>query len=216
MNYPTDSYTETGAQDTFPQEDFKDEKVDPLCKYVADCVSEQKDGGLIHNHGHIDAWYLFKKVLTFAKEERHPVTKERYPVTIVCGTMREDFYNHLTDQLQALIDKRVPVRAYLTSRAPADMDLDKNEFARMLSAAAVRHPESYELVGADMPDKAKIPHAIYAGENGEAFRLEKDLKKRTAIGSFGPLDPSLGGPVGEIMATRMKKHIERIKQRTAQ
>ncbi|MDD9818457.1 MAG: hypothetical protein OXU61_10060 [Gammaproteobacteria bacterium] len=183
----------------FPPGTFVEEKVDPLFKYTTDYVSKEMNGGIIRNHSTTDAWYLFRKI--FAVAERR-----KLPVTIVTGGMREDFYNCLTDELEALIAKTVPVRAYLTEIAPADIDLSKNQFAEILSRASGENPDSYKLKGGVMQGAPKIPHVIYAGDNGLAFRLEKDPSTHAAVGSFGPLH----SPLGQVAVKQMSGYIEQI------
>ena len=194
----------TAVKSKFSPEGFSIEKVDYLFRKVVDYVSENMDGKVIYNHSAVDAWYLFKKILAHAENKR-------LPVTIVSGRMHEDFYNHLTCELEALIKKGVSVHAYLTEVEPGDLvaqDDSKagevNGFAEILSKASDQYPALYKLIGvASLPDAAAIPHVIYAGEDGQAFRFETDPDIHRAIASFGPVD----SPVGEIVVEEMRGYI---------
>ena len=202
----------TEMKDKFSPDDFSIEKVDYLFRKVVDYVSDDMDGKVIYNHSTVDAWYLFKKILAHAENKR-------LPVTIVSGCMREDFYNHLTCELNALIKKEVPVHAYLTEVELGDL-VDQegskagevNEFAEILSKASVQYPRLHKLVGvASLPDAATIPHVIYAGEDGQAFRFETHPEIHRAIASFGPVD----FPVGMRVVERMRDHIDAMNESSA-
>jgi len=179
--------------------DLREKNVNPSFRYVVDMGFEEANGKLIENHSMIDAWYLFRKILAFAK-------KKKLPVTLVCGTMLEDFYNCLTSELKDLIDAKIAVHAYLTKKSPEEIDPEKNRFAALLREAAHRNPEDYALIGKRLENSEEIPHVVYAGEKGQAFRWETNQKMHEAVAGFGPMDK----PLGRIAVSEIKKYIPEI------
>jgi len=193
---------QTNPKKKFSREMFSEPRVDPRFKALTDLVSEEKNGVLIRNHGPSDAWYLFRKIFDLAQ-------KDKRPVTIVCGTLREDFYNFLEGELQGLIKEHIPVRVYLAEEDPKNIDKSENSFAAALCQAAKDNPENYKLGGGVLSGELReIPHVIYAGDDGMAFRLEKDQEEHTAVGSFGPVD----SPAGLLVADYFRHRIEDIEK----
>lgn len=199
--------TEPGYSPEF----FDEKNVGALFKSVTDIVSEKMTGEIIFNHSIIDAWYLFKKILEQA-------SRENLPVTIVSGRLRADFYNCLTRQLEALIQAKIPVRAYLAEAAEPDVSTGKgnrNEFAEALLEAQDKSSSSeYALLCAKQP-LPSVQHIIYARgkcNDGLCFRMEEDPETHQAIASFGPRKPLIARHLGKVVAERAEQSIKKIKR----
>jgi len=183
----------------FPPEVFREDKVDPLFKMIVDYGFDKRKGHLIENHNTTDAWYLFQKILVFA-------AKRNLPVTLVTGKMLADFYNCLTEELNKLIERGVPVQAYLTEIRPGKREefLRSNQFAQRLNKASAENPEAYTLAFMK-PTEEEIPHVLYAGENGMAFRLERDPDTHEAVAAFGPKKDPLGKVAVDMILPYIKR-----------
>jgi len=198
---------------TFPPGTFREGNVNYLFKSVTNTCMKEMSGQRIYNHNSIDAWYLFKKILTYAK-------KKGKPVTLFTGRMRADFYNSLTDELKNLIAKKVPVRAYLTEIKQEyrqqflhggksdEGQFQPNKFAQLLDDAIAKCSDSYQLTFLNPDIYMGIPHVIYAGDRGEVFRLEKDPETHEAVAAFGPMT----SPVGKRVAEAFDRYIQQISE----
>ena len=177
-------------------EDLTEDRVSPLFRSAVDRGFKYANGSLIENHNTADGLYLFRKILAFAKDKK-------LSVTLFSGTLREDFYNCLTDELNALVAKGLNVHAYVTEACLKDvMGTDtENRFAKILLEREGKDSDSYRLkalnrkIERTLEDGTvilqEIPHVIYAGE-GEAFRWETNSDTHEAIAAFGPKDAPLG------------------------
>ena len=169
---------ETGMAER--HETYQESDVSPLFKDTVDYVAKSMDGYAIENHDIKDAWYLFKKIFEKAAEKR-------YPVTILSGKLHCGFYNSLTGQLEKVLERGCPVKVYVSEANRPD-GAEENRFAQRLKKAIDAdkqrsEPFGHELVCAQAP--CPVSHLIYAGDGGEAFRLETDHEKHFAFGSFG-------------------------------
>jgi len=194
-------------------EDLSERNVSPLFRRTVDRGFERADGRIIENHNTADALYLFRKILLFAENNG-------LSVTLFSGTLREDFYNHLVCELDALIAKGLSVCSYVTETDLKDVvnPVAKNWFAtKILSAQDEKGDANYwlkELKGGvkrtlDNGEVVlqEIPHVIYAGK-GEAFRWETNSDTHEAIAAFGPMKRPLGNYLLKKIMRGMPEKVE--------
>ena len=154
---------------------FGDDFVSEYYRAKVGAAAEEMNGAIFLNEDVYHAWYLFKVIL-----QRAP--KDKYPIRIVCGRLRKDFYESLKPYADKAMKKGCSLDVYVTSRTKEE--LEDNQFAQMLESS-----ENGNLCCNDEgKDMESVPHMILAGEKGEIFRYETDSKEHKALVAFGKTD----------------------------
>lgn len=153
---------------------FGDDFVSEYYRAKVGAAAEEMNGGIFLNEDVYHAWYLFKVIL-----QRAP--KNKYPIRIICGQLRKDFYESLGPYADDAMKKGCSLDVYVTFRSKESLREESNQFAQMLESS-----ENGNLYCNDEgKDMESVPHMILAGEKGEIFRYETDNKEHKALVAFG-------------------------------
>lgn len=123
---------------------------------------------LIENAAWDHAVTLFKELLGAAAENEEMVR-------VVSGTLNSQFYNELSDELDACIKAGVNIELIVLD---GDADLVGNVFAEKIEA--YENGEAFKVAKAN---KISAAHMLLIGD-GRRFRLETDHEQTKAIASF--------------------------------
>ena len=91
-------------------------------------AAEEMNGGIFLNEDVYHAWYLFKVIL-----QRAP--KNKYPIRIICGQLRKDFYESLGPYADDAMKKGCSLDVYVTFRSKESLREESNQFAKCWKVA---------------------------------------------------------------------------------
>lgn len=141
--------------------------MDEFEKMVRECRIKELPR-VIENASIEHALTLFENLFDMAIEKSRDVR-------IVSGCLTEGFYSKLIDRALKAMDAGINVKVVVLD--PSHLEKDKNTFYKTIDGH--RHGEVSTL---SLKTEHYMPHFIVVGT--EAYRLETDDKKKTAVACF--------------------------------
>ena len=152
--------------------EFGDDQIDKEYREYVDRQFSEACGQEFSNHSILHAWYIFKKILEYARNHKQEVM-------LISGRLRMDFYDALLKHFRDTLEEGVRVRALVVNTVDGGKE-------NQLAQALIRHKQGglYEI---DEAEVALSQHLIVCA-NGGAYRLEMDHDRARATVAFGNTD----------------------------